>query len=554
MLVRVIKSIVLLLVIGLVTVSCKKEKVEKPKETVPFVWEGANMYFLLIDRFNNGEPSNDQNFGREKEAGVLRGFQGGDIKGVTAKIKEGYFDDLGINAIWMTPLVEQIHNGVDEGTGYTYGYHGYWAKDWTALDPNFGTKADLKEMVETAHKHGIRIVLDAVINHIGPETELENNWGEDWVRTGPACTYKDYNSTVTCTLVENLPDVKTESNESVGLPKELIEKWKKEGRYEQEVLELNEFFEKTGYPRAPRFYIMKWLADYILEFGIDGYRADTVKHTEEAVWKEFKKVCEAAFQEWKKNNPAKVLDANKFFTVAEVYNYNISSAKAFDFGDKKVNYFENGFNSVINFEFKYNAKESYEKLFSSYSRILNTELKEGSVMNYFTSHDDGSPFDKKREKNYESAIKLLLTPGISQVYYGDESDRNLIIDDAVGDATLRSFMNWEQIEKDSLTKEKLKHWQKLGKFRKAHPAVGAGVHKLLSESPYVFSRMYKSENYLDNIIIGLELPIGKKIIDVASEFVNGTVLRDAYSNTEAIVENGKIHFDTPFQILLIEKK
>ena len=66
----------------------------------------------------------------------LRGFEGGDIKGITQKIKEGYFTDLGINAIWMTPIVEQIHGGTDEGTGVTYGFHGYWAKDWTKIDPN----------------------------------------------------------------------------------------------------------------------------------------------------------------------------------------------------------------------------------------------------------------------------------------------------------------------------------------------------------------------------------------------------------------------------------
>jgi alpha-amylase len=70
----------------------------------------------------------------------LRGFEGGDLRGITDKINEGYFSDLGINAIWFTPIVEQVHGFVDEGTGKTYGYHGYWAKDWTAIDPNFGTR------------------------------------------------------------------------------------------------------------------------------------------------------------------------------------------------------------------------------------------------------------------------------------------------------------------------------------------------------------------------------------------------------------------------------
>ena len=85
------------------------------KQKTPFVWEGANLYFLLVDRFNNGDPSNDVNFERTKEAAVMRGFKGGDIRGIIQKIDEGYFDALGINAIWLTPIVEQIHDGVDEG-------------------------------------------------------------------------------------------------------------------------------------------------------------------------------------------------------------------------------------------------------------------------------------------------------------------------------------------------------------------------------------------------------------------------------------------------------
>jgi alpha-amylase len=84
----------------------------------------------------------------------------------------------------------------------------------------------------------------------------------------------------------------------------LVEKWKKEGRYEQEMKEIDAFFARTGYPRAPKYYIIKWL-DYITEYGIDGYRGDTVKHTDETVWADFKTQCDYAFETWKKNNPTK---------------------------------------------------------------------------------------------------------------------------------------------------------------------------------------------------------------------------------------------------------
>ena len=549
------KNIVLVALLGaFILPNATQAQTKKVTNSTPFVWEGANLYFLLTDRFNNGDSSNDINYNRNKETGKLRGFMGGDVKGITQKIEEGYFDQLGINAIWMTPLVEQIHDGTDEGTGYSYGFHGYWAKDWTALDPNFGTPEEVKNMVEKAHQHGIRIVFDGVINHTGPVTPQDALWPENWVRTTPACDYKNYKNTTACTLVANLPDIFTESEQNVELPVTLVEKWKKEGRYEQEVKELDEFFARTGYPRAPKYYIIKWLTDYITEYGIDGYRADTTKHLEEGVWAEFKKQCDYAFITWKKNNPGKVLDNTPFYTTGEVSGYNISGGLYYDFGDKKVNYFANGFNSLINFEFKNEAKKDYESLFFYYSNTLQKELKGFGVLNYVSSHDDSTPFDGKREKTFESATKLLLTPGTAQVYYGDESGRNLVIEGTKGDATLRSFMNWEDIKNNPTTQKTLAHWQKLGQFRKNHPAVGAGVHQKISASPYVFSRTFSQENYSDQVVVGLDLAKGKKTIPTGTIFQNGAKVIDAYSGKESVVTNGKVTVDSEYDLVLLELK
>jgi alpha-amylase len=553
------KKIILFLILIVNVTGCtnknKNADAVHVKAETPFVWEAANIYFLLTDRFNNGDTSNDSNFNRTKETGVLRGFEGGDIIGITKKIEEGYFTDLGINAIWFTPIVEQIHGSVDEGTGNSNGYHGYWAKDWTALDPNFGTEDDLRNLVEAAHKKGIRIVLDGVINHTGPVTNQDPVWPNDWVRTIPQCDYQGYDATVNCTLVANLPDILTDSHENVELPPHLIEKWKTEGRYEQEMAELDAFFERTGYPRAPKYYIIKWLTDYILDFGVDGYRADTVKHTHELVWQEFKTQCDVAFATWKANNPTKVLDDNQFYLVGEVYNYGISSGQIFDFGDKKVNYFKDMFTSQINFEFKWNATQNTkEEIFSRYDSILNNQLKGYGVLNYLTSHDDGQPFDKDRTKTYEAAELLLLSPGTSQVYYGDESARNLIIEGTVGDATLRSFMNWDEITNNEATKALLLHYQKLGKFRVNHPSVGAGNHKMISENPYVFQRTFSKENYTDAVVVGLDLNEGEKELFVGSIFEEDTILKDVYSGMDVTVKNGKVKLNSPFGIVLLEKK
>ena len=519
----------------------------------PFTWDGANMYFLLTDRFANGDPNNDVNFGRTEKAAVLRGFEGGDLRGIIQKLDNNYFSDLGINAIWMTPVVEQIHGSTDEGTGKTYGFHGYWAKDWTNLDPNFGTRADLKELVEKAHAKGIRIVLDAVINHTGPVTPADPVYPNSWVRTSPQCKYTNFENTTACTLVANLPDVLTESDLPAELPQMLADKWKKEGRYDAEMKSLNAFFARTVYPRAPKYYIMKWLADYVEELGIDGYRVDTVKHTNEDVWKDFQKVCQDAFDIYKRNNPSKVLDNNMFFTVGEVYGYGISQKQDYNFGDKKVNYYQNGFNSLINFDFKGDANKSYEDLFSNYSKILHSDLNGKTVMNYLTSHDDGWPFDKDRKKTYEAGTKLLLAPGISQVYYGDETARDLTIEGAEGDATLRSTMNWNDVQNNAETKKLLAHYQKLGKFRADHPAVGAGVHQMISSSPYWFSRIYTKDGFSDKVIVGVDLPKGTKTVSVNGVFNENDRIRDAYSGVSMLVKDGKISFESNHDIVLLEK-
>ena len=560
------KKGLLLVVFLLVILSCKKNKNEIVKESVttpeisqkptqlkpPFDWDAATIYFLLTDRFNNGDTLNDITQNRTKETDVLRGFMGGDIKGITQKINEGYFTDLGVNAIWFTPVVEQIHDNVDEGTGSTYGYHGYWAKDWTALDPNFGTKKDLEILVRTAHEKGIRILMDIVLNHTGPVTEIDPVWPKEWVRTGPVCENTNYETTTNCTLVKNLPDIITESDDAIELPDALLAKWKEEGRLSNELDELQFFFNRTKYPRAPRFYIIKWLTDYINDLGIDGFRVDTAKHVDEKSWKELYNEASYAFNTWKKKHPEEVLDENPFYMVGEVYGYGLSGGQEYDFGDKKVNYFDYGFHSLINFELKDDAKKDYEVIFSKYSDLLHTTLEGKSVVNYLSSHDDSKPYDKERKNPYRSANILMLTPGASQIYYGDESNRNLTIEGAQGDATLRSFMNWEELDSIPYNKKILAYWQKLGKFRSEHPSIGAGKHQRLSKQPYVFSRTYLKGDFKDKVVVGLELPKGKKSLFVKGFFGNGTKLYDAFSETLVTVDKGVVVLDNDFDIALLE--
>ncbi|MCU6434516.1 alpha-amylase [Undibacterium sp. Jales W-56] len=524
----------------------------------PFVWQNATIYFLLTDRFYNGNPANDLAYGRRADAAPLRGFMGGDLAGITAKIKAGYFKDLGVDVIWLTPPVEQIHGSTDEGTGNSYGFHGYWARDWTRVDANLGTEDDMREFVDTAHAHGIRVLLDVVMNHMGPVTAVDPVWPDNWVRTGPPCTYKDIASTVDCTLVKNLPDLLTGSNENVALPPALIEKWKSEGRYEREMKELDEFFIRTAWPRAPRYYLMKWHADWVKKFGVDGFRADTVKHVEPAVWKELKQVASAAYEEWKSRNPKKKLGDEPFFMTAEAYGYGIADGLQYRMdGGARINFYDHGFDSLINFGFKSDANKAYEALFSDYSAKLNGPLKAYSVLNYISSHDDGGPFDQLRQRPLEAATKLLLSPGAAQIYYGDETARVLLVPGAEGDATLRSVMNWEELKVNTMRNgysitEIRRHWSKLGLFRHAHPAVGAGVHQKLADQPYTFKRTYEAHGISDKVVVALDVPSSGNVpVSVAGVFADGQKVKDYYSGTSTIVVNGKAKFPSKNAVILI---
>lgn len=111
------------LTIGLlITTTAQATKID------PF-WNNATVYFMMTDRFNNGDSSNDNSLGRKPDGAVLRSFMGGDIKGITQKIESGYFTELGVDVIWMTPLNEQVHGIWEEDWGNSYPFHGYWPKD-----------------------------------------------------------------------------------------------------------------------------------------------------------------------------------------------------------------------------------------------------------------------------------------------------------------------------------------------------------------------------------------------------------------------------------------
>jgi alpha-amylase len=377
-------------------------------------------------------------------------------------------------------------------------------------------------------------------------------WPESWVRQGPNCTYRSYATTVDCTLVATLPDIRTESDQPVEPPQELLEKWEREGRRDRELAELEAFFRRTGYPRAPRYYLIKWLTDWVREFGFDGYRVDTAKHFGESVSAELKHEADAALAEWRQGHPRRIPGDLPFYLVGEVYGWELGGGRAYDFGDRRVDFFAHGYDALINFGFKRDASARPDSLFRAYAAALHGGSLEGvAVLNYLSSHDDGSPYDVERRDPLEAGTRLLLAPGGAQIYYGDELARPLRVEGADGDANLRSFMNWDDLKRGGTTSEVLQHWRKLGRFRRDHPAVGAGEHRTLQESPYIFRRTLGSDGSADRVLVAMDQGEGEKTIPVFGLFPDGTELVDAYSGTAAAVRNGSVTLTTPSELVLL---
>lgn len=152
---------------------------EKPAVPDTFTWDNVNAYFVLTDRFYNGEKGNDHSYYRqnaENNSKLNSGynnvatFHGGDIKGLTEKLD--YLDNLGVNAIWITAPYEQAHGWCSGGgNGFPhYAFHGYYTQDWTYMDQNMGTIEEFRTFVNEAHKRGIRVVMDVVMNHTAYNT------------------------------------------------------------------------------------------------------------------------------------------------------------------------------------------------------------------------------------------------------------------------------------------------------------------------------------------------------------------------------------------------
>jgi len=528
-----------------------------------FNWGNATVYFVITDRFCNGDSTNDVNYGRIVDYGSERlnaaTFHGGDFKGMLKKVREGYFTDMGVDVVWMTDVYEQIH-GWMSGSGPVndfphYGYHGYYPLDYTQIDKNYGTVEEFRELVNTLHSQGIRVMLGANLNDPGYPTLLDavqygfaetgltekeaarhirewsfdkffegrmewNGWydrswirmpGEGWDETNP----------LEATLF-GMPDFKDESHERVAIPGFLQRKWKEEGKRNDAWVNPSARRLRKNREWCPMQYVIAWIASWVEEFGIDGFRCDIVENVHLYRWKELNAACNAALEKWRAGHPEDAASKwkDKFYMTGDFDGAGI---------DYKQDYADAGFSSMVNFYFpKHGDLDGIVYTWQAYADSV-AAYKDWHPFSYLNNsyHRDADMGNMT-----DCATTFLLAPGTVQVFYGDEtgrklSDARLNVD---GDQAFRSDMNWDNMDMGLLD-----HYRRLGRIRKEHPAIGGGRQTVIDTHTCI------RHDGNEKVIIRVAANNGDRIT-VAPYFADGTELVELYSGQTAKVKNGVITF------------
>lgn len=563
-----------------------------------FNWRNATVYFVMTDRFYNGDTSNDNSYHRKRNSQYdMATFHGGDLKGLTQKLD--YLDKLGIDAIWISAPYEQMHGwtgGADDKFPH-YAFHGYYALDWTYMDRNMGTIQDMKNFVTEAHKRGIRVLMDVVINHTGYCTlddMMDYGWGAwtgsaqagwmpsnapysfwndgsavkfdvsvpggsdkwkgwwgDWVRAfGDRDEFrqavgfaKPGGDDLTMSLA-GLPDLVSEKTSAVSLPPFLKKKWQQEASGDFLNYRLpNLDGWRVDSKGAPLDYVINWLAGWVEYFGIDGFRCDTAKHIEKSRWSQLKNACNQALANWRASDRADEYAkgwTDGFWMTGECFGW--------QHGD--TSYFTEGkFDSMINFAFNSQSgstgRTPTEADWEYYANFCNRSGGH-QVLSYISSHDTGlhRPGDQKKV-----GTMFLLNPGGIQIFYGDETERQNMSGDFGSDKDMktRGDFNW-----DAVDNEVNKHWQKLGQFRRRNLAVGAGTQVNLGDGTY--GRKFNEGGVSNAVVIKLNTTAGQSYtVSVGDCFAEGAKVMDGYNTqTTATVQGGKVTIAASGPVLLLE--
>lgn len=450
-----------------------------------FDWDEAVVYFMMTDRFFDGNESNNTASGTDTYGDNPGLYHGGDFAGVTAKLD--YLQDLGVNTIWLTPIVKNIAGVTvtDEGSEdvpYNAAYHGYWASDFTKLNPTMGTTEEFKTMISEAHKRGMRIMVDIVVNHAGYGTES--------------------------TFADMLRDKSVSEGD--------IKSWQSG---------LPDFATENADVRAK---LVEWQTSWMRNYGVDYFRVDTVKHVDSTTW--------AAL----KNSTTEVNPSFKM--IGEYYGAGYASNGStlgsgqmdadldFDFNDQATSFVSGNISSV-------------EKFLSARNSALNNAYMTGQ---FLSSHDEdgfkaslingkGYTEDEATSAALVAATLQLTAKGIPVIYYGEEVGLSGLNNYPY--QTNRYDMDFSKATKDNVTYQ---HYKNLLSIRNAYTDVFARGSRTVvagsDEEGYdVVSRSYGGTT----LYVGMNIKDTAKEVKVPVSLAAGTEVKDLYSGATYTVGSDK---------------
>ena len=450
-----------------------------------FDWDEAVVYFMMTDRFFDGNESNNTASGTDTYGDNPGLYHGGDFAGVTAKLD--YLQDLGVNTIWLTPIVKNIAGVTvtDEGkedVPYNAAYHGYWASDFTKLNPTMGTTEEFKTMISEAHKRGMRIMVDIVVNHAGYGTES--------------------------TFADMLRDKSVSEGD--------IKSWQSG---------LPDFATEKADVRAK---LVEWQTSWMKDYGVDYFRVDTVKHVDSTTW--------AAL----KNSTTEVNPSFKM--IGEYYGAGYASNGStlgsgqmdadldFDFNDQATSFVSGNISSV-------------EKFLSARNSALNNAYMTGQ---FLSSHDEdgfkaslingkGYTEDEATSAALVAATLQLTAKGIPVIYYGEEVGLSGLNNYPY--QTNRYDMDFSKATKDNVTYQ---HYKNLLSIRNAYTDVFArGSRNVVASSDEegydVVSRSYGGTT----LYVGMNIKDTAKEVKVPVSLAAGTEVKDLYSGATYTVGSDK---------------
>lgn len=464
-----------------------------------FDWDEAVIYMTCTDRFYDGNTSNDKAYNTTDvfdKKGSLS-YHGGDFAGLEQKLD--YLEDLGVNTIWITPIVENSDAKTGDDGIPTTGYHGYWASDFTKLNPHLGTEAEFKSLINAVHDRGMKLMVDVVLNHAGYGTE---DYFNSILRDADGNTIKmlrDDSNTVTgddvYDALSDLPDFVTE-NEDV----------------------MNQ--------------LVKWQTDWVKKYDIDYYRVDTVKHVNSETWAAFKNALTEADAEFKMIG--EYSGAGYGNTAGELGTGRMDSLLDFDYNDQAANFVSGNV-------------EGAESFLESRNNSINNTATLGA---FLSSHDEDSLVDKltkekgMTEEQALNAAKVaaalqLTSKGQTVIYYGEELGQHGLNNYPI--QSNRYDFDWAALESQKTDASSMyNHYKKLLAIRNDYSTLLAkGTRKNIAtsndEGYSVFERAYDG----NALTVALNVKDAAKTVTIPVSLAAGTEVKDLYSGATYTVGSDK---------------